>query len=205
MTDPNSHTATTTASVICGVPGTSDTGCYVQSMVVDANGHESATLTGAIGQSNYIQTYTGTSGSYVLYATTVYTYDAAGNLLSTKSPDGSLATEVYDDLGHVISQSDPDRGATTLTYDPNGNVTNSVDARGSAGTVYTGYDGLNRQLWQNSTNSSTGAWVTYTYDSTVSGNEGVGRLTGKALREVEVFPVPMPIPTMGVDSRPVRQ
>ncbi|HLG78379.1 MAG TPA: RHS repeat-associated core domain-containing protein, partial [Ktedonobacteraceae bacterium] len=179
-TDPNSHTTTTTASVICGVPGTSDTGCYEQSMVVDANGHEHATLVGGLGKTNYTQTYTGTSGSATLYATTITTYDAAGQLLSTKSPDGSTTTSVYDDLGHVISQSDPDRGATQLSYDPNGNLIELVDARGSAGTVFTGYDGLNRPLWQNSTNSPSGAWVTDTYDSTVNGNHGVGHLTGES-------------------------
>src|SRR5581483_4343600 len=47
------------------------------------------------------QTYTSISGSYALYATTSYTYDAAGNLLSTKSPAGSLTTAAYDGLGHV--------------------------------------------------------------------------------------------------------
>ncbi|HEU5383533.1 MAG TPA: RHS repeat domain-containing protein [Ktedonobacteraceae bacterium] len=151
VTDSNSHTTTTTTSVICGVAGTSDTGCYVQSMVVDANGHERATLTGGLDETNYTQTYTGTSGSYALYATTTSTYDAAGNLRATKSPDGSLTTAVYDDLGRVASQSDPDRGTTTLSYDPHGNVTELVDARGSAGTIYAGYDGLNRQIWRNGT------------------------------------------------------
>ncbi len=179
VTDPNSHTSTTTASVICGVAGTSDTGCYVQSMAVDANGHQVATLTGGQGKRNYSQTYTGTGGSIALYATTTYSYDAAGNLLSTKSPDGSVTSAVYDDLGRVTSQSDPDRGTTTFIYDPNGNVIQSVDARGSAGTVFTGYDGLNRPLWKNSTNSPTGALVSYTYDSTANGNDGVGQLTSE--------------------------
>ncbi len=36
VTDPNSFTSTTTQSVVCGVSGTSDTGCYMQSVVVDA-------------------------------------------------------------------------------------------------------------------------------------------------------------------------
>jgi YD repeat-containing protein len=180
VTDPNSHTTATTKSVICSVSGTSDTGCYEQSMVVDANGHESATLVGGLGKTNYTQTYTGISGSYTLYATTTYTYDAAGNLLSTKSPDGSMTSAVYDGLGHATSKSDPDRGTTTYTYDPNGNITESVDARESVGTVYTGYDGLNRPLWSNSTNSSSGAWVSYSYDSTANGNDGIGRVTSES-------------------------
>jgi RHS repeat-associated protein len=180
VTDPNSHTTTTTVSVICGVSGTSDTGCYAQQMVVDANGHESATLIGGLGKTNYTQTYTGTSGSYALYATTKVTYDAAGNQLSTVSPDGSTTTAIYDGLGHMTSQGDPDRGTTTFTYDPNGDLIESVDARGSTGTIYIGYDGLNRPLWQNSSNSPTGAWVSYTYDSTANGNQGVGHLTGES-------------------------
>jgi RHS repeat-associated protein len=179
VTDPNSHTSTTTASVICGVSGTSDTGCYAQGMVLDANGHESATLTGGLGKTNYQQLYTGNS-TYTLYSTTIKTYDAAGELLSTVAPDGSTtATSVYDALGRKTSQTDPDSGKTTATYDPNGNLLESVDARGSAGTVFAGYDGLNRPLWRNSTNSSSGAWVTYTYDSTANGNQGVGELTGE--------------------------
>jgi RHS repeat-associated protein len=179
-TDANSHTTTSTASVICGVAGTSDSGCYAQSMMVDANGHARSMLTGGVGKTNYTQTYTGTSGSYTLYATTALSYDAAGQLLSTKSPDGSTTTALYDDLGRVSSQSDPDRGTTTLSYDPNGNLIESVDARGSGGTVYLGYDGLNRPLWKNSSNSPTGAWASYTYDSTASGNQGIGHLTGES-------------------------
>lgn len=174
MTDPNSHTSTTTDSVICTVPGTDDTGCYEQWTVVDANGHRSATLTGGAGKIRYTQTDAGTGGNAALYATTTSTYDAAGNLLATQSPAGSTTTASYDGLGNVISQSDPDRGSTILTYDPNGNATLSVNARGSTGTVYTGYDGLNRILRDNTSNSPNGARVTYTYDSTANGNNGIG-------------------------------
>ena len=59
-------------------------------------------------------------------------------------------------------------------------MTETVDARGSAGTIYAGYDGLNRQLWHNSTNSPTGAWITYSYDSTDNGNNGMGKLTSES-------------------------
>ena len=107
------------------------------------------------------------------------TYNGASDLLSTKSPDGSTVTTTYDGLGHAISQSDPDSGTSTATYDPNGNVTQTVDARASAGTINAGYDGLNRQLWRNGTNSPTNAWVTYSYDSTANGDHGVGQLTSE--------------------------
>jgi RHS repeat-associated protein len=180
VTDPNSFTTQTAYSVVCGVQGTSDSGCYEQTAVTDANGHRSASLVGALGKENYQQQYTGDSSHpYTLYSTTAYTYDSAGQLLATRSPDGSLATITYDDLGRAIQQQDPDRGTSTASYDPNGNVIQTVDARGAAGTVYYGYDGLNRLLWRNSSNTPTGAWVTYTYDSTANGNMGVGRVTGE--------------------------
>jgi YD repeat-containing protein len=118
VTDPNSHTTTTTDSVVCGVAGTSDTGCYEQTMVQDADGHQAATLTGGSGKINYKQTYSNT-----LYATMTFTYDAAGNLVSTTSPDGSVATTTYDATGQVISQTDPDKETSTASYDPNGNMT----------------------------------------------------------------------------------
>ncbi len=59
----------------------------------------------------------------------------------------------------------PDLGSTTYVLDADGNVVQQTDARGQ--TVYIGYDALDRQLWRNTTNSPTGAYVTYTYDGTV--------------------------------------
>ena len=57
-------------------------------------------------------------------------------------------------------------------------MTATSDARGSSGTIDAGYDGLNRQLWRNTSNSPTGAYVTYGYDATASAG-GVGRLTSE--------------------------
>jgi RHS repeat-associated protein len=75
--------------------------------------------------------------------------------------------------------SDPDRSSESYQYDANGNVIQTTDARGASGTIYAGYDGLNRQVWRNTSNSPTGAYVTFSYDSTTGGNYGVGRLTGE--------------------------
>ncbi len=44
--------------------------------------------------------------------------------------------------------------------------------------VYANYDGLNRQLWRNTSDTASGAYVSYSYDSTAGGNKGIGRLTG---------------------------
>src|SRR5262249_41832328 len=85
----------------------------------------------------------------------------------------------YDMAGRKTSMSDPDLGAQTYAYDQDGNLTQSVDARGGSGTIFMGYDGLDRPIWRNTTNSPTGAYDTYTYDSTAGGNVGVGRLTSE--------------------------
>jgi YD repeat-containing protein len=59
----------------------------------------------------------------------------------------------------------PDLGTLTYQYDADGNLIQQTDARGQ--TFYVGYDALDRQLWRNTTNSPTGAYVTYSYDGTV--------------------------------------
>jgi RHS repeat-associated protein len=125
--------------------------------------------------------YTGNStASYAIYATTQYTYNYLGNLVQILHPGGTISsTFQYDMLGRQTGMTDPDRGTESYVYDPNGNVLQTVDARGSAGTIYAGYDGLNRQLWRNTTNSASGAYATYSYDSTANGNQGIGRLTGE--------------------------
>ncbi len=181
VTDPLSQTATTTVSVQCGVSGTGDTGCYVLSTVVDASSHQRSTLTDGLGHEGYDLRYTGnSSGTYALYALTSYTYDVNGNLLTIKHPANNAVTSfTYDAAGHQTGLNDPDRGVESYSYDPNGNLTQTVDARGSTGTVFQGYDGLNRPLWRNTSNSPTGARVTYSYDSTANGNMGVGRKTGE--------------------------
>ncbi len=75
---------------------------------------------------------------------------------------------------------DPDLGAETYNYDQNGNMLQTANARGGSGTIYAGYDGLNRQLWRSINNTPTGASLTNTYDSTAGGNQGTGRRTGEA-------------------------
>src|SRR5450759_3241530 len=55
----------------------------------------------------------------------------------------------------------------------------SSDARGAAGTVYAGFDGIDRPIWRNTSNSPSGAYDTYSYDSTANGNVGIDRLTSE--------------------------
>ncbi|HEY4027422.1 MAG TPA: RHS repeat-associated core domain-containing protein [Candidatus Dormibacteraeota bacterium] len=180
-TDALSHRASTSYTMACGAAGTGDSACYLQTLNVDRDGHQGGTLVDALGRTDYEQRYTGSgTASYAVYATTRYTYDFAGNLVQILQPNGSTSTSIqYDMAGRKTGMTDPDRGTESYSYDANGNLVQSVDARGAAGTVFIGYDGLDRPLWHNTTNSPSGAYRTFSYDSTAGGNAGVGRLTGE--------------------------
>jgi RHS repeat-associated protein len=174
--------------VVCAAAGTGDAGCYEQTLSFQqtlssdpSKGHQVGTLVDGLGRTAYEQRYTGNSSStYALYATAKYTYDFAGDLTKIVQPDGTTQTTFgYDMAGRKTSMSDPDLGGQNYTYDQNGNLTQSVDARGTAGTIFVRYDGLDRPISRNTTDSPTGAYDTYSYDSTANGNAGIGRLTSE--------------------------
>lgn len=103
-----------------------------------------------------------------------------GNLVQIQHPDGSTKTTYsYDMAGRKTGMTDPDRGSEGYNYDEDGNLIQSIDARGGAGTIFMGYDGVDRLIWRNTTNSPTGAYDTYSYDSKTGGNVGIGRLTAE--------------------------
>ncbi|MGE5335682.1 MAG: RHS repeat-associated core domain-containing protein, partial [Nitrososphaerota archaeon] len=194
--DALSNSATTSVSVSCG-QAADNTACYVATATQKPLTNLEATFTDALGRTAFSQTYggiavTGTNGGLLggggstgggiqPDAITKFSYDLAGNTTQILHPDGaSKTTYSYDDAGRKVGMTDPDRGTERYSYDQNGNLVESVDARGASGTVFMGYDGLNRPLWHNTTNSASGAYVTYTYDDTTNGNLGVGRLTSEA-------------------------
>jgi len=181
-TDPLSNQITNQYTVACNVPGTGDPACYEQTMRTDALSHRGSGLGDAFGRLAYNQRFSGNSPlSYAVYATTKFTYDLGGRLTQIVHPDGvTMTTFQYDMAGRRIGMVDPDLGTMTFGYDQNGNLTQSVDPRGAAGTIFVGYDGLDRPIWRNTTNTPTGAYQSYTYDGTLGGNQGVGRLTGQA-------------------------
>ncbi|MDD5435511.1 MAG: hypothetical protein PH343_08785, partial [Nitrospira sp.] len=101
---------------------------------------------------------------------TTYTYNAAGNLLTTTDNNSNQIIFTYDTLGRKKSINDPDHGLWSYTYDANGNLQTQTDARNV--TVTFNYDNLNRVT---SRTYSTGKTpVIYTYD-----NLGIPNGTGK--------------------------
>ncbi|HEX5570137.1 MAG TPA: RHS repeat-associated core domain-containing protein, partial [Ktedonobacterales bacterium] len=181
------HTDCVVYAIVVGsqTPGlpSNDGEPYLQAVTIDANLHQQASYTDGLGRVAYTQELSGASqqafGSGISsYAVTTNYYDPTGALYQIKDPLGQFTTLVRDALGRQTALLDPNRGHESYSYDPNGNLTYYNDARGWA-PLYAGYDGLNRQLWRNTTNSPSGAYVTYTYDSKASGNDGVGRLTSE--------------------------
>jgi RHS repeat-associated protein len=199
--DALSETTTTSYAVACNAPGTGDAGCYSQMGTLDPLGHQSTTLTDAMGRTFYGQAYTGNSPSiYAAYATTKYAYNFVGQQVWILQPNGTATTtSTYDMAGRLIGTTNPDSGtfassacpvvtgepalpanvSDCYTYDQDGNLLGSVDARGSAGTVYVGYDGINRPTYRSVNSSGSNPYDTYTYDSTTGGNMGVGQLTSQ--------------------------
>ena len=107
--------------------------------------------------------------------TTTTTFDSQDNRTSVKDPRSLITSYVYDGFGQVIQESGPDRGTIVYHRDAAGNVTSETDGRGVV-TSHT-YDALNR-VTSDTFPADASENVTYTYDSTSGGNDGVGRLTG---------------------------
>lgn len=196
MKDPAGNTTTTSyRHELPQGANVNDTDPYEETIVTDPNGHQSINLTDGFGRTAYAETFSGngtTQHPYVLYAMSAYQYDYLGDTTSITGPNlGSAGisaspqmTASYDLLGRETGMSDADLGQQwSYSYDPDGNLTKSVDPRGASGTVYIGYDGLDRPLWRNTSNSSVSAYATYSYDNTANGNQGIGHLTGETFNQ----------------------
>ncbi|MFH1772225.1 MAG: toxin TcdB middle/N-terminal domain-containing protein, partial [Candidatus Omnitrophota bacterium] len=74
--------------------------------------------------------------------TTYYTYDAQGNLLTTKDSKDNITRIWYDSLGRKIQMHDPDMGVWVYEYDDVGNLVKQIDALEQ--TIEFEYDIINR-------------------------------------------------------------
>ena len=107
-------------------------------------------------------------------STSSYGYDGQDNLDSVTDECSLVTSYVQNGFGEVIQETSPDTGTTVYLRDAAGNVTRRTDAR-SIVTDYS-YDALDR-LTAISYPATPAEDVTYGYDDTTGGNEGVGRLT----------------------------
>ncbi|MBV6825364.1 RHS repeat-associated core domain-containing protein [Pseudomonas sp. PD9R] len=109
-----------------------------------------------------------------LNGATKFEYDAQHNLTQIIDPRGSTTRYQYDGIGNLIMLESPDSGTNTYNYDAAGNMTKRTDARGIV-TSFT-YDALNR-LTARYYPANPELNTRLRYDSTIGGNNGIGRLT----------------------------
>lgn len=104
---------------------------------------------------------------------TEFDYDTQDRLTSVTDATGKTTSYQYNAFGDLLSLTSPDTGTTTMTYDSAGNLLTVTDARNI--TASYSYDALNRVT--SIDYPGTTEDITFTYDDTVNGNKGVGRLT----------------------------
>lgn len=118
----------------------------VTTRTIDQLGHQTETDVDGLGRTVARREYTGSGGSYSLYATTNYQYDVLDHLIKTTDAAGNVTQTTYDALGRKTTLTDPDMsGGNTpwlYEYDAAGNLTKQTDARGVVTTMT--YDSLNR-------------------------------------------------------------
>lgn len=151
----------------------------LRTTTIDRNGHQKVGEKDQFGRLTMVEEYTGNGAT--LYATTNYHFNERDLLYEIIDNDvqGSQTLIQYNGFGRKYSMNDPDMGSWSYGYDALGNLTSQTDARGC--TITVAYDDLNRPI--SKTYSGPEACdptpdVTYTYDSTTGGNEGIGRRTG---------------------------
>jgi RHS repeat-associated protein len=153
-----------------------------QITLVDANDHQRAQETDALGRLVRVQEFTGEYPNASLYATTVYTYSLLDLLTGVGDALGNVTGITYDALGRKVAMSDPDMGAWSYAYDPEGHLVRQTDARDKS--VCFAYDALGRTTAKQYVDGDTCPAplsqpdVLYSYDDTAAGNYGIGYRTG---------------------------
>ncbi|MCI0555385.1 MAG: DNRLRE domain-containing protein [Anaerolineae bacterium] len=105
-----------------------------------------------------------------------FTYNAVGNRVSVKDPNGNITTYGYDALNRVIQKKDPLQNMWSYAYDLAGNRTSATDAKNQ--TVQYTYDAAGQLIGINY--PGTDPDVTFTYDLTgqrIGMTDGLGTTT----------------------------
>ncbi len=107
--------------------------------------------------------------------TIAYGYDPRDGLIQHTDGRGVVTTRVVDGFGDTVRETSPDRGVRDYLYDAGGRLVRVTDGDGQITDF--AYDAAGRRTAATFAGASAEN-VAWTYDSTVSGNRGIGRLTG---------------------------
>jgi len=134
--------------------------------IVDASGQRiSMTRRGDANTADATTQYTWDNYGNILSITdpeggiTQYTHDALGNALTKTDPNGQVWKRSYDNRGNLLSVTDPLNRTTRIAYDKAGLPISLTDAAGNTSTL--GYDAAGRLL---SITDPYGANTRYSYD-----------------------------------------
>lgn len=142
---------------------------------IDANSHAKRSYANALGQTRWVQEFTGTcttgnlSGCSV-YATTQYSYTALSQLRIVTDTLNNTTVITYNVLGQKTEMKDPDMGTWKYAYDVAGRMISQTDALNQ--TLLFAYDAVNRMV-QKRVNGGA-VLATYFYDE---GQNGKGQRT----------------------------
>jgi RHS repeat-associated protein len=122
--------------------------------------------------------WTVTAAPQTSYQTT-YSYDSAGELVSTVAPANSTSqtpttTNTYNAAGNMLTSTDPDGVTTTMTYGTNGQIIGITYSGGTAHAVSYGYDANGQMTYMT---DATGA-SSFGFDSfgeLISAENGAGQ------------------------------
>ena len=105
---------------------------------------------------------------------TSYDYDAAGNLVKTTRPDGSVLSETYDNTNRLISMNDVDANNNIIdgyayTYDAEGKILTETSSDGQTTSTMT-YDADGRLTSRQDKDSGGNVTASHTYIYDAAGN-----------------------------------
>jgi YD repeat-containing protein len=112
---------------------------------------------------------------------TTYSYDSAGELMSTVTPANSASstpttTATYNAAGQMLTRTDPDGVTTTWAYGTDGNVVGITYSGGTAPPVAYGYD-ANGQMTYMSDATGVSNFVFDSFGELTSEENGAGQIT----------------------------
>jgi RHS repeat-associated protein len=136
--------------------------------VPPAGGSAQRTWSDALGRTVRVDTFT--DHGRTAFRSTAYTYDARGDLVTAKDPQGNAWSWAYDARGRQTSATDPDAGTSLTEYDAADRPVRTRDGRNT--WVWTKYDALSRPT-ETRQDSATGTLLEKATYDTLPGAAGL--------------------------------